>query len=375
MVACRGTSGQILVYHEGCDGVDASDGWFEACLDTDGQLQIIIPDNCCGFWRPIGGGLNTRVEALTVWNGYIVAGGDFTSSDGTVLNHVAYWDGSQWNPLGAGMNDTVRALTVWNGTLIAGGDFTTADNNPAIRTAYWTGSTWHQVGDRPLNASVYALTVWNDILVVGGQFRHFMSSDGYDIRYAAYFDGDRWQPFASQVNNTVLALTAWNGNLVAGGKFSQAGNKPYANCIAYWNGVEWNLFGSGRPSWVYALLVWNTEVIAGGKGYTSPGPSVAAWNGASWIPVQASSGFSDDVYALEEWDGNLVAGGNFRQADGQYVEYICYWDGVAWQKFENGLSGNVTALKTFSGDLVAGGMFNHAYGYEEDLNHVGRWTG
>jgi hypothetical protein len=24
-----------------------SDGWFEACLATDGSLQIRVPDNCC----------------------------------------------------------------------------------------------------------------------------------------------------------------------------------------------------------------------------------------------------------------------------------------------------------------------------------------
>ena len=44
--ACLGASGQLLVYHEDCDGVGESDGWFEVCLNADGTLQIEIPD-CC----------------------------------------------------------------------------------------------------------------------------------------------------------------------------------------------------------------------------------------------------------------------------------------------------------------------------------------
>ena len=45
----------------------------------------------------------------------------FTIAAGKNTNYIAKWDGSTWRPLGSGMNSYVNTVTVYNGQLIAGG--------------------------------------------------------------------------------------------------------------------------------------------------------------------------------------------------------------------------------------------------------------
>ena len=77
------------------------------------------------MWDPDGGG---ALPSVLVVGGYF---GAFT------------WDGLAWRELGdlvAGTDlEEVDALTVHNGTLIAGGTFVDATRR---RVAWWTGNGW-----------------------------------------------------------------------------------------------------------------------------------------------------------------------------------------------------------------------------------------
>jgi len=50
--ACKNAAGELWVYHASCDGVGGSDGWFRVCRNASGQMQITIPDDCCGGYAP-----------------------------------------------------------------------------------------------------------------------------------------------------------------------------------------------------------------------------------------------------------------------------------------------------------------------------------
>ena len=112
------------------------------------------------------------VLALTVYNGELIAGGNFFTAGGKEANAIARWDGTRWSPLGSGMSGGgVSALTMYNGELIAGGGFTTAGGSPASRIARLDGG-WSPLGsgmggDYPY---VYALTEYNGELIAGGNF-------------------------------------------------------------------------------------------------------------------------------------------------------------------------------------------------------------
>ena len=118
------------------------------CLLTDAYAFALGEG---GTWSPVGQGTNNVVYALTVYNGNLIAGGLFVSAGGQPANRVAQWNGTSWSPLGVGINNninfaTVDALAVYNGNLIAGGNFGTAGSGPATAIARWDGANWHPLG-------------------------------------------------------------------------------------------------------------------------------------------------------------------------------------------------------------------------------------
>ncbi len=87
-------------------------------------------------WQPIGTGISGNVNALEVFRGALIAGGEFTG------NNIARWDGSLWQQLGGGLGGgIVYALTEWNAgasnQLVAGGFFVTAGGNISVNFARW----------------------------------------------------------------------------------------------------------------------------------------------------------------------------------------------------------------------------------------------
>ena len=121
-------------------------GWFTsyngtvinriARLNADGSLD--------GTFNP-GTGANQVVRTTAIQSdGKIIIGGDFTSYNGTAINHIARLntDGSldgTFNP-GAGANDIVRTTAIQSdGKIIIGGEFTSYDGTTRNRIARLNG--------------------------------------------------------------------------------------------------------------------------------------------------------------------------------------------------------------------------------------------
>jgi len=297
--------------------------------------------------------VNGVVDALTVYNGELIAGGYFITAGGLDVNYIARWDGSSWQSLGGGMNGTVFALTVYNDQLIAGGNFTKAGDVNADYIARWDGSSWQPLGNG-MNGAVYALSVYDGQLIAGGGFT---TAGGISANRIARWDDSTWQPLGSGMNGAIYALTVYNDQLIAGGNFYTAGGIN-ANRIAHWDGGEWQPLGSGMNAEVRALTVYNSEVVAGG-GFTNAGGvdanGIARWNGSNWLPL--GSGTNNPVSALTVYDGELIAGGGFTNAGGVDANRIGRWDGSNWRPMGGGMNNPVYALTVYNGDLIAGGSF------------------
>jgi len=155
---------------------------------TSGLTGAVTINNIATTPDQIAVNPDPTVMALTNDGTNLYVGGDFTTAGGTSgFHNIAEWNGAAWSKLGVGMsapgvstgnangdNANVYALTMYNGNLIAGGDFGTAGTySSALGIAQWNGSAWigfsASCGSN-INSDVFALCVSNGSLFAGGQF-------------------------------------------------------------------------------------------------------------------------------------------------------------------------------------------------------------
>lgn len=174
---------------------------------------------------------------FTEYNNKLIAGGFFTSIDGSPygsFSGIAAWNDTVWSALSTGFNDAVYALTVFNGELYAGGKFTATGDNltPLNHIAKWDGIQWLAVGEG-LNDTVLTLCVdsLNNKLIAGGKFTQ--TGFGLPAKYIAEWNGTSWQELGGGTNDIVWSLFFKDSNLYVGGEFTQVGAVS-ANHIAVW---------------------------------------------------------------------------------------------------------------------------------------------
>jgi len=159
-------------------------GW--AAL-TSGLTGSIYDNNIATTPDQIAVNPDPTVMALTNDGTNLYVGGDFTTAGGTAgFNNIAKWNGSAWSKLGTGMtgaggglgtangdNANVYALVMYNGNLIAGGDWEFAGGTSNNFIAQWTGSSWigfNSSCGTGISSDVFCLCVSNGSLFAGGQF-------------------------------------------------------------------------------------------------------------------------------------------------------------------------------------------------------------
>lgn len=325
-------------------------------------------------WQPLGGGVAsgfpTTVNALTVFNDELIAGGNFTTAGGVSASNIARWNGASWMPLGTGTSGTfpdVLCLYVHGNWLIAGGSFTSAGGISTNRIARWNGTIWRRLGPG-FDSGVFALGAYDGDLIAGGQFGESGGGGGgggSEFNHIARWNGQNWLQMNSGINLDVRAVTNESTEFIAGGE-------SFDPAIHRWNGLYWqpmdNVIGP-----IYALAVYDNELIAAG-GFTQIGGAnanyIARWNGTSWQSL--GSGMNGWVYSLLVCNGKLFAGGSFTLAGGANAKRIACWDGTNWAPLGTGMNSTVNALALFNGELIAGGSFTTAG--DVTVNRIARWS-
>ncbi len=317
-----------------------------------------------GFaWQPLGEGLDGTVQALTVYNDKLIVGGRFSNAGQVVARNIVAWDGSGWSAVGAGISpyfcgpdfppnecSIVEALTTYDGKLIAGGLFSLI-GVPEISIAAWDGADWSAIGELPKRSPlgpcysvVTALLVDRGNLYAGGTFQH----------HIVEWEDPAWVPVATGMFGyyvdtvpegcsylgSVRTLVRFGDVIIAGGLFRTSGGDS-TNGIASWDGVEWSSLNSGFNADLYgynwgsahASTVVGHTLFVGGDFDTAGGVAVnriAAWTGSDWIALGSGiegivSPYNNAVYALIEYEGTLVVGGSFSSAGGKLAGSIAQW--------------------------------------------------
>lgn len=404
-------------------------------FNTTGNPAIYIARWDGASWSDLAGGTNLPVRSMVLWNGDLIVGGDFSGVGNPVIgaHFIARWNGS-WNLMGSGMDTgSVFGLASYNGELYAGGSFTTAGGASTGGLAHWNGAGWGSAGGY-FNGTVYELAVHNGQLVIGGLFPgisgaanlvqyngafsnlgsggtngivNALLSNGADELYIggsfttagaaaanriAEWNGTGWTPLGGGTAGSVLAMATFRGRLIAGGDFRRSAepNAPVHD-IAGWDGAYLWPFGSGMDAQVNALvsfkypgILGNYELVAGG--YFSHAGGVAANKVARWdespysaLPPPAwqamGVGFDSAVLALERYNGDTYAAGNFTHSGSTTMTFIARWNSTSglWEAVGTGMNGTVYALKSYGGYLYAGGTFTTAGGVS--TGGLARWDG
>ncbi len=304
------------------------------------------------YWEPFsppGWELNGYVNAMTVYDDKVIVGGNFTKVGTLTVNHIAAWDGASWSSLGSGTNSIVNALEVFDGKLYAGGGFDSAGGVPVDYIASWDGSSWSPL--MPGIGSVVALTVFDGELVVGSQW--YNSQTGESEGYVHSWNGTSWSILGhfeewQWGNAFIYALAVYNDQLIVGGFFTHP-----TDMIAAWNGSSWSPVGGGLGSHVFSLGLYENKLVVGSWG-------ISAWDGSSWSYF--GSGIDDGlpVFAIDVYNSNLIAAGDFEMAGGDSVQCIASWDGSSWSSLGSGASYGVRDLLIHKNKLVVGGTFSIA---------------
>lgn len=307
----------------------------------------------------------------------LVLAGTFTEAASSPASRIVRWNGSTWTTLGAGIdNGAVRALAQFDGKIIAAGIFTSAGGNPAANIAAWDGSTWQPMGAGFPNADIFALCVYNNQLIAGGTVP--LSSDlpfeENDRIIFHRWTGSTWEPIVPNNQRGFVRTLYVRGNqLLVGGTFYALNNEVYSNILT-WDGTNFGKIGEGLdmpPSGisygdggVWAFSEYNGQLVAGGD-FTRSGltdiRNAAVFVNGEWQPLgpTGTSGPSGIVQQLRVEGGQLLLAADPSTIDGQFLGQLIAWNGTAFSSFVNSFvparPANVMALANFRGRLAVAG--------------------
>lgn len=340
----------------------------------------------------ITGGFPARVRALASVNGYLYAGGTFTTAGVQSARCVARWPGAAqagnlWEECAGGLTnatENVNVLVGHQGTVLAGGNFNGIGGIGATNLARLDAGGWRYV--RPLVAGPVMTLLSNGTGVyAGGLFNYTIGGTtttnvlGVSETGGAGFvqDGSGFHGTNGVVNTlgfrqtNPVALPA----LILGGSFTTAGGLS-ASRVASLALFSWGTFGTGANNTVYAQRATGTSASSpfylAGAFTTMNGVSanrIARLQSGTWSGL--GTGLNNPAYALAMYNGQLHVGGAFTTANGVSTGGIARWDGTTFQALGGAFAGTVHAMAVFENKLVVGGVFPGTGGSP----NVSMWNG
>jgi hypothetical protein len=168
------------------------------------------PDGISRFdgvtWQSVGTGLSYEGNAyytsglsMCLLGDSLVVGGQFDHAGSLPVNNIALWDGAAWHAIGDGftgdpytVGNEIDAVTIWNGQLVAGGFFSNSGTQSLQGAAIWNGAAWQQFGSNIVEAVSFRIA--DGVLFASGKFR---LPDGTEVYSVARWTGTDWHILGS----------------------------------------------------------------------------------------------------------------------------------------------------------------------------------
>ncbi len=194
-------------------------------------------------------------------------------------------------------------------------------------------------------SGVWSMVEFDGKVVLGGRYDSF---NGHERRHLQAWDGAQHHDLPGafeDITDRIYSLIVHEGYLIAAGSDPELGN------IARWDGSSWSMIGNGMPAEVRMVKLIGNELHL-----VSTDSVVRRLNGSQW--EQIGYGFNGNVFAIEEFQGELFAAGNFTALeDGTPIARLAKWTGTEWVQVGSGFNEEVRSLMKLNGLLYVGGAF------------------
>jgi uncharacterized delta-60 repeat protein len=345
----------------------------------------------------IGTGFNNLVYSIELQSdGKIIVGGNFTSFNGTSRARIARLnpDGSldaSFNP-GTGFNGYVYTTVIQDdGKIIAGGSFTSFNGTTANHIARLNDDGTPDIDFDPgtgFNNIVFSLSILNDTTILaGGSFTTY-NDTVVNRLVKLYFNATIDDSFVTGTgfNNIVYSVAVQSdGNVLVGGSFTSFNGTTRNRIVRLDPNGSLDLtftYGTGFNNIVYSISIQSDEkLIVGGNFTTYSGTSrarIARINsdGTLDVSLNPGTGFSAIVYSTSiKSDNQVIVGGSFTSYDGIAINRIARIDslGVLDESFILGTGLNnivYSVVVQNDGKILLGGSFTSYNG--NSLNRIAR---
>lgn len=299
-------------------------------------------------------GVEGQVNAMVIWNGSVVIGGDLHHAGGRRVSHIAQWNGTGFEPMGDGFDLPVSSLAVVGGTLYAAGPFTASGATPLPRVARWTGSAWQAVGsDAPDDDWELELAVDGGTLLLLGGFTQIDAPPVFAQSVAAW-DGNAWTSLGYEGGSRLRTAARLGARLyVAGDRLDAFDGSDWIYDLADgWGAVSLAALGDDLylAGDVYGVDPFDLEING-----------IARYDGDA---LYSLAGVEPDgqIMRIGVDQGQLFVVGNFTTVPGPFM---ASWDGSNWTPGLTGLLGaGVTAFARLGTELLVGGVLGRYWNPE-----------
>ena len=261
-------------------------------------------------WSKIGNNGSTfsggSVTQVFGYGDTLFAGGSFTNVVSANGDYVVKFNGTNWDTCSKGFNNAVYCFQLYNGKVIAGGDFSASGSiSITSSVAQWDYNVWSAIGTNDIGG-VWSLEVHNGVLWAG-------TTQGI-----YYLNGTTWILVDALGGSIVYCLQSYNGELWYGGSSGKIGKvtitgitsmgtvSGFTGDITEFAVIGDDLYITGS----FFRIIYN--------GINTVCNKLARWNGREYSAVHY--GYSERPEDLAKWIYNgityLVVNGDFYMSDG-----------------------------------------------------------
>jgi trimeric autotransporter adhesin len=225
---------------------------------------------------------------------------------------VSKWTGASWITIGTLEGTSMGTPASIGGALYIVGNFSSVNGTPINHIAKWNGTTWSDAG---AGITLNADSMVQSICQVGSQLyastfnNEFVGVDLIQTSHILQWTGSAWTTHTSNINPSVQTMVAMGNDLVIGGTFDSINGVPCANHVARWNGATWSALGTGVTGSVNVLKYTHGLLYAGTQ---VDDEFLREWNGVTWEEV--GGGPNNDVWDIAVLGDELFITGSFNEA-------------------------------------------------------------